>query len=284
VLLLFHFVPDPGGAFASVRTIMRDVPFGWLVRLVHAHGANLIVIALLVHTFHTALAGAYRAPRELVWWTGCGLLLVTFLASLTGYILPWSQTSYWATTVVTASVEHVPWLGHALADFLRGGEGVNEATYRRAFAGHVGLLPLALLALGTLHVVLALREELPEGDAAGGRVLRYARAGACALLVLFALVVFAPNLFFPSAHLAPANPLDTPPDVKPEWYFLWAYQLPRMLPPRLAVALQAAAFGALLLLPLLDRSRSARPPVWLRAALILGLAAWAGLSVLGWLA
>jgi ubiquinol-cytochrome c reductase cytochrome b subunit len=282
-LLLVHFAPDPERAFASVRALMRSVPYGWLVRLVHVHAANLLVIALFVHLFHSAFSGAYKAPRELIWLTGSALFVLLLGAALTGYILPWSQTSYWATTVVSATFEHVPGIGDQLASLLRGGDTVGEATYRRAFASHVVLLPLAILGLAALHLVLVLREvpEPPHGAPAPGRVLRYARVYAAVLLVLFGGVFFAPNLFFPPDHFVPANPLETPPHVKPEWYFLWAYQLPRMLPAALAVGIQTLAVAGLFALPFLDRSASPRPAAWVTLGLAATLVGLVVLSVFG---
>jgi ubiquinol-cytochrome c reductase cytochrome b subunit len=299
VLLLLHFVPDPSGAFESVRALMRDVPYGWLVRLFHAHGANLMVALAFVHLFHTAFQGAYKEPRELVWMSGCVLFLLVLGSALTGYILPWSQMSYWATTVVTASLGYLPGIGPSLVEGVRGGELVGAATYRRAFAAHVGLLPLAILGFVALHVALVRRAGLAEkprrrGDARASRrvpfhpaiSLRYALHGVAFAIALVALVFFAPSLFFPADHLVPADPFETPPNVKPEWYFLWAYQLPRMIPALLALGLQGLAVAALFALPFVDRSPDRHPldRPWITAGLALALAALVALSVLGYLA
>lgn len=299
LLLLLYFVPDPAGAFESVRALMRDVPYGWLVRLVHAHGANLMVALAFVHLFHTAFAGAYQAPRELVWLSGCVLFLLVLGSALTGYILPWSQMSYWATTVVTASLSYVPFVGTSLVEWVRGGEFVGAPTFRRAFAAHVGLLPLAIVGSVALHLAWVRRAGLSERPRRAGDVraavripfhprvtLRYATAIVGYAFVLTFLVFFAPDLFFPAEHLLPADPFDTPPNVKPEWYFLWAYQLPRLLPEALALALQGAALALLFALPFVDRGGRRHPldRPWISAALALALAALVGLSVLGYLA
>ena len=299
LLLLLHFVPDPSAAFESVRALMRDVPYGWLIRLLHAHGANLMVAVLFVHLFHTAFAGAYKDPRELVWVSGCVLFLLVLGSALTGYILPWSQMSYWATRVVTASLSYAPFVGDSLVLWIRGGEFVGDATYRRAFAAHVALLPLLLLAGIALHLAWARRAGLAErpvrGRPEGGApripfhprvTLRYGVAIVGFAIVLVAFVFFAPNAFFPADHLVPADPFDTPPNVKPEWYFLWAYQLPRMMPEALALALQGVAVAALFALPFVDRGPLRHPAdrPGIVAALVLALAALVGLSVLGYLA
>jgi ubiquinol-cytochrome c reductase cytochrome b subunit len=298
-LLLLHFVPDPSGAFESVRGLMRDVPYGWLIRLLHAHGGNLLVALAFVHLFHTAFAGAYRDPRELVWLSGCALFVGLLAATLTGYVLPWSQMSYWATTVVTASAEYVPGVGPRLVRLLRGGELVDDATFRRAFAAHVALLPMLLMVGVAVHLALVRRRGLagPGCSREGERTERPARSpsspvrGRAAavvafLLLLFACVFFAPNLFLPAAHRVPADPFETPLDVKPEWYFLWSYALSRLVPGSVALLLQAAALGLLVALPFLDRrqGRSPRERTWILAVIASSLLALIALSVLGYLA
>lgn len=296
VLLLLHFVPDPAGAFESVRGLMRDVPYGWWIRLVHAHGANWMVAVLFLHLFRSAFEGAYKDPRELVWVSGCALFLLVLGAALTGYILPWSQMSYWATTVVTASFSYAPFLGAELVEWVRGGELVGEATYRRAFAAHVGLLPLALLAVVAVHLALVRRAGLAGSPRRLGHesaapvsfypriALRYATAAVGFAIILMLSVTFVPNLFFPAEHLVPADPFETPPNVKPEWYFLWAYQLPRIVPEGLALVLQGAALALLFALPFLDRGPGRHPldRPFVTGGLVLALVVLVALSVLGY--
>jgi len=296
MLLLLHFVPAPDLAFESVRALMRDVPYGWFVRLVHVHGANLMVAFLFVHLFRTAWRGAYKAPRELVWLTGCALLLLVLGAALSGYILPWSQMSYWATTVVSASLSYVPFLGDALVEFVRGGEVVGGATYRRALTDHLSLLPISIVLFAFLHLALVRRSGLAgrarRADAAPSPLvpffpriaLRVALSIVAFLLLLFTLVFFAPNLFFPVEHRLPANAFDTPPNVKPEWYFLFAYQLPRLMPEGLALALQGVAVLVLFALPFFDRGPLRHPLERPAVITLLVLAAlgFATLSVLGY--
>ena len=299
ILLLLHFVPDPAGAFESVRGLMRDVPYGWLIRLVHAHGANWMVAILFLHLFRTAFQGAYKDPRELVWVSGCVLFVGVLAAALTGYILPWSQLSYWATTVVTASLSYVPGVGPDLVHWVRGGEFVGEATYRRALAAHVGLLPLLLLAGVAVHLALVRRVGLAgrvrrRGDEATSAMLpfyprialRHVTAIVAFSIVLTVSVFFLPNLFFPADHLLPADPFETPLHAKPEWYFLWAYQLPRLVPEGIALALEGVALILLFALPFIDRGPDRHPldrPV-ITAGIALALAALVTLSVLGYLA
>ncbi len=296
-LLLFHFVPDADHAFESVRRIMREVPFGWLVRLLHAHGANLIVIVLFAHLLVVAWRGAYQGQRAANWLLGCVLLVLVMGAALTGYILPWSQLSYWATTIVTSSLEYLPVGGHELTRFVRGGERVGPATFRRAFAAHVALLPLALVALVALHVAWVRRTGLagparrsgtapsaePDTPLFPDFVPRAASVLVVGLLSLVALVVLLPGAFFPPESFAPANPLETPPNVKPEWYFLWRYELGRQVPETIALVLQTLALGALAALPFFDRGPGRHPfeRPWVMLGLGLALVAWVALTVLG---
>jgi ubiquinol-cytochrome c reductase cytochrome b subunit len=300
LLLLAYYAPDPGQAFDSVRQIRREVPFGWLVQLVHSHGANLMLAVLFAHLLHGAIAGTYKKPRELHWITGCGLLLLVFAAALTGYILPWSQLSYWGTTVVTASIEYVPVVGPGLMRWLRGGDLVGPATFRRAFAAHAVAIPLAMVALVWLHGALLRRtglagplrrrgasEPVPRSIPLFPDVaLRYAIAGVTFLLVLVALVVLAPGLFSPPQSFLPADPLDTPAHIKPEWYFLWQYELPRLVPERLGLAIQGLALMALVGLPFLDRSPDRHPAdrPWIMTGLAVAVAGWIALGVMGHLA
>ena len=297
-LLLFHFAPDAELAFESVRRLMRDVPFGWLIRLLHAHGANLIVIVLFAHLLIVTWRGAYQGHRAANWLLGCALLLLVMGASLTGYILPWSQLSYWATTVVTGSLEYLPIGGHELTTFVRGGERVGPATFRRAFATHVALIPLALLALAALHVAWVRRDglagrarrgEQPTEQEASGIPLfpdfapRVALVLIAGLGILVGLVVFLPGAFFPPESFAPADPLETPLNVKPEWYFLWRYELGRLVPETVALLLQTLAMVALAALPFLDGGPRRHPfdrPLVI-GGLLVAFAAWGTLTLLG---
>jgi len=296
-LLLFHFVPDTSAAFESVRTIKREVPFGWFIQAVHGHGANLMVVAVLCHMLRIAYLGAYKDGRELNWIAGCLLLAMTLGACLTGYILPWNQVSYWATTVVTSAMENVPLIGPDLLLWVRGAPSVGPETFRRAFASHVALIPLSMFALVGLHLYLLRRNgsspHPARKDAPGGEiqtrpfypdfVLQDALVFVAYLGLLVALIVWAPNLFSPPASFLPADPFDTPPGVKPEWYFLWGYQLLRMMPEFLALLVQGAAFAGLVALPFLDRSphRHPRDRPWVMLAIAIAAAILVALTVAG---
>jgi quinol-cytochrome oxidoreductase complex cytochrome b subunit len=294
VLLLLHYAPDTEDAFDSVRRIMWDVPFGWLFRLAHVHGANLLIVIALVHLAVVAVRGGYKAPRELVWITGCLLLVLLLAAGVTGYALPWSQLSYWAVTIVTSALESVPLLGDPLLRLVRGGEVVGAPTLRRAFAAHVVLVPATMVALVALHVFLIGRSRL-AGVPERARRERESRSSALApgleyalwvvlfLLLLSVLVFLAPGLGMPSAAFAPADPLHTPLDLRSEWFMLWAYHLFRVVPSWLAFTLQLLLLLALLALPFVDRSPHAHPMdrPWILASMVAIALGVVVLSVLG---
>lgn len=157
ILLLVYYVPDADKAFASVTAIMNDVPFGWLIRMCHAVGSNMMVAVLLLHMFSVLFMGSYKRPRELSWLSGFILLNMVMGISLTGYLLPWSQLSFWATTVATNSAGAIPLIGDELVQFLRGGRLVGPYTLGRFFALHVAVIPLGIALLVGVHLFLLKR-------------------------------------------------------------------------------------------------------------------------------
>jgi ubiquinol-cytochrome c reductase cytochrome b subunit len=308
ILLLIYYNPTTDEAFRSVQRIMNEVPFGWLIRTLHAVGANIIVFALLLHMLSVLFMGSYKSPRELTWLAGFFLLLLSLGMCLTGYLLPWSQLSFWATTVATKSSGEIPLIGDVVLRFLRGGAMVGQPTLSRFFALHVMGFPLLLGLLVLFHLFCVRRvgisrppfgpdwrpaeppttfrhEEHPGGIPFFPHyVAKDAAMISFFLALLLWVVFFAPGLFFPPAAFEPADPFVTPPGIKPEWYFLWAYQTLKIFPSEfLGLAVQGAAVTLLLLLPFLDRSserRPARRPLFVTAYL-LGLALFLALSVWG---
>jgi ubiquinol-cytochrome c reductase cytochrome b subunit len=309
ILLLIHYVPDADKAFASVNAIMNDVPYGWLIRMLHAVGSNLMVAAGLLHMFSVLFMGSYKAPRELNWLTGFVLLNLVMALCLTGYLLPWSQLSFWATTVATNSAGAIPVVGPKLVEFLRGGKLVGPPTLGRFFALHVAVLPAAVLALIGAHLFLLERigvstppfggqgrTEPWRGDAfryeahPGGipfipnYLLQDLTSVAVYLAIYLAIVFFDPYLFFPKEAFTPANPYLTPAHIKPEWYFLPNYQTLKLFPSELAgLAAQGVAMTLLALLPFLDRGTERHPlkrPLFL-ACSIGGILLWITLMIWG---
>src|SRR5574341_732647 len=152
ILLLIYYVPDVDKAFESVTYITNEVPFGWLIRRVHAMATNIFIAVLFLHMFSTLFMGSYKKPRELQWMSGSVLFALGFLAALSGYLLPWSQLSYWATTVATNTVSAVPFIGNELVRWVRGAERVEQATLGRFFALHVMVVPLLFLGIVAAHL------------------------------------------------------------------------------------------------------------------------------------
>ena len=309
ILLLIYYVPDAEKAFKSVTFIMNSVPFGWLIRMCHVVGSSMMVLVLLLHMLSVLFMGSYKKPRELNWLSGFILFNLVTGICLTGYLLPWSQLSFWATTVATNSVGAIPIVGQHLVEFLRGGKLVGPATLGRFFAVHVAVMPLAIAALIGLHLFLlqrigvsappfGLKDSENSRQAIGFKCEKhvggipffpnYAVQDLCSMalyLALFlAIVFFAPNIFFPPEAFIPANPYLTPAHIKPEWYFLANYQTLKIFPNEfIGLSLQGAAMTLLALLPFIDRSPERHPlkrPVFMVCS-IGGILLWVGLSVWG---
>ncbi|HIE57090.1 MAG TPA: cytochrome b6 [Anaerolineales bacterium] len=157
ILLTMYYVPDPTKAYDSVNFIMNDLTFGWLIRGIHHWGASLMVLFVFMHMLRTFFFGAYKYPRELTWVTGVLLLLLTLGMGFTGYLLPWNQRAYWATTVGTAIAGSVPFIGEPILKILRGGTDLSALTLTRFFSAHIWILPAALVALVSVHMYLIIR-------------------------------------------------------------------------------------------------------------------------------
>ncbi|HEY3490091.1 MAG TPA: cytochrome bc complex cytochrome b subunit [Candidatus Deferrimicrobiaceae bacterium] len=309
ILLLIHYVPDSEKAFASVAVIMNDVPYGWLIRMIHAVGSNMMVAIALLHMFSVLFMGSYKAPREINWLSGFLLLNLILALCLTGYLLPWSQLSFWATTVATNSAGAIPYVGPTLVEFLRGGKLVGPPTLGRFFALHVALLPALVVVLVGIHFFFLERigistppfghqgKKTPwRGDAfrydahPGGipfipnYLLQDLTSIAIYLAVFLSVVFFDPYLFFPKEAFVPANPYLTPAHIKPEWYFLPNYQMLKIFSNEfVGIAAQGIAMTLLALLPFLDRGKERHPlkrPLFL-ACSIGGILLWLGLMIWG---
>ncbi|NIQ03126.1 MAG: hypothetical protein GWM98_24355 [Nitrospinaceae bacterium] len=154
VLLLVYYVPSTDAAFASIQRIMLEIPYGWLVRVSHAAGSHLMIVIILLHMVSVVFMGSYKKPREMTWLSGCALCFLTLAICFTGYLLPWSQLSYWATTVATSIPEPIPVLGPFLVKLVRGGDSLNPDTLNRFFVLHVIVIPAVMLALAGFHLFL----------------------------------------------------------------------------------------------------------------------------------
>ncbi len=166
ILLALYYQATPESAYDSVLVIMNQLSFGWLIRSVHSWSANLMIVACVLHLLRVVLQGAYKKPREITWMVGMGLLFVTLGFGFTGYLLPWDQRAFWATTVGTEIAGSVPFVGSLIKEFLRGGADVSALTLSRFFGVHMLILPASLAGLLVVHLLVIHQQGLadPEGD------------------------------------------------------------------------------------------------------------------------
>ena len=279
VVLAMYYVPSPVLAYDSVLFVMRSLPLGWLVRGLHVWGASFIVVATCVHLLRVFLYGSFKAPREVTWLTGLAALLIVLGFSLSGYLLPWDQKAYWATTVTINVARGTPLVGELLANVLRGGPDLGALTLGRWYAAHVFLLPAILVVFVAAHLALMRRHGV------SGPIRR--RSGPATPFfpwhvlkdTVVMAVVFASLVALASIVRAPldevANPADASYIPRPEWYFLSLFQLlkyfPGPLEPVATQVIPGLAVGFLALLPFLDRHPERRPLARARLPYTIGL-------------
>ncbi len=267
IFLAMHYVPTADAAFDSVQNIMRNVNYGWLLRYVHSNASSLFFLAVYIHLFRGLYYGSYKAPRELLWFLGVFIFVLMMASAFTGYVLPWGQMSFWAATVITNLFSVIPLVGEEVTLWLWGGFSVGSPTLQRFFSLHY-LLPFVIAAVVVFHVwalhvhgssnPLGINVKGPQDtipfhpyytakDAVGFGVF---------LLILVVFVFYEPNYMNHPDNFSPANPLVTPPNIVPEWYFLPFYAILRSMPDKvLGVILFVASIVVLFLVPFLDTSR-----------------------------
>ena len=157
IFLTVYYTPSPDHAYDSVQYIMEGVAFGWLIRGIHHWGATLMVIVVFIHMLRVFFTASFKFPRELTWLIGIGLFLTTLGMGFTGYLLPWNQKAYWATTVGTQIAGTVPFLGEFILKALRGGPELSALTLQRFFAAHIWIIPAVLVALMGVHLYLIIK-------------------------------------------------------------------------------------------------------------------------------
>ena len=306
IFLTMSYKPSAEHAFASVEYIMRDVEWGWLIRYIHSTGASAFFIVVYLHMFRGLLYGSYKNPRELLWIFGMLIYLVLMAEAFLGYVLPWGNMSYWGAQVIVNLMGALPYIGGALVEWVRGDYFISDVTLNRFFALHVVALPLALIFLVVAHI-LALHEvgsnnpdgvEIKKLKGSNGHPVDGIPfhpyytvkdlAGIIVFLMLFSFVVFfAPEMggyFLEHANFTKANPLVTPSNIAPVWYFTPFYAILRAVPHQvLGVFAMGAAVLLLFFLPWLDRSKvkSIRYRGWLFKIPLFVFAA--NFIMLGWL-
>ncbi|MBV8523714.1 MAG: cytochrome b N-terminal domain-containing protein [Acetobacteraceae bacterium] len=266
IFLAMNYQPNTQMAFDSVERIMRDVNYGWLMRYVHMNGASMFFAVVYIHIFRGLYYGSYKYPRELLWMIGVVLLLLMMATAFMGYVLPWGQMSYWAATVITNLFSALPWVGHAVVTWLWGGFSVENPTLNRFYSLHY-LLPFLIVGVAFLHVwalhitgsnnPLGIEPKGPQDTLPFHPYYTIKDSvGLCVYLIVFAILVFfAPNYLGHPDNYIPANPLATPAEIVPEWYFLPYYAILRSVPNKLGgVTLMFGSLLVLFVLPWLDTS------------------------------
>ncbi|MGJ7508517.1 cytochrome b [Variovorax sp. GT1P44] len=266
IFLVMHYKPDATMAFASVEYIMRDVPWGWLIRYMHSTGASAFFIVVYLHMFRGLIYGSYRKPRELIWIFGCAIFLCLMAEAFMGYLLPWGQMSYWGAQVIVNLFSAIPFVGPDLALLIRGDYVVSDATLNRFFSFHVIAVPLVLLGLVVAHLI-ALHEvgsnnpdgiEIkanrgPDGHPVDGIPSHpyytvHDIFGVVVFLTIFSAVIFfapeAGGYFLEYNNFIPADSLKTPNHIAPVWYFTPFYSMLRAITSEMMYALIACVVGA----------------------------------------
>nr|YP_009992010.1 cytochrome b [Nothoprocta perdicaria]QNN84910.1 cytochrome b [Nothoprocta perdicaria] len=263
LMLAMHYTADTSLAFSSVAHICRDVQYGWMIRNLHANGASFFFICIYLHIGRGFYYGSYLYKET--WNTGIILLLTLMATAFVGYVLPWGQMSFWGATVITNLFSAIPYIGQTLVEWAWGGFSVDNPTLTRFFALHF-LLPFLIAGISIVHLtflhetgsnnplgIVSHCDKIPfhpyfsMKDLLGFTLLS---------LPFLALAFFTPNLLGDPENFTPANPLVTPPHIKPEWYFLFAYAILRSIPNKLGGVLALAASVLILFtIPLLHKSK-----------------------------
>ena len=266
IFLVMHYKPDAAVAFASVEYIMRDVPWGWLIRYMHSTGASAFFIVVYMHMFRGLIYGSYRKPRELVWLFGCAIFLALMGEAFMGYLLPWGQMSYWGAQVIVNLFSAIPFIGPDLALLIRGDYVVGDATLNRFFSFHVIAVPLVLLGLVVAHIIAL--HEVGSNNPDGVEIKAHKDANGIPLdgipfhpyysvhdimgvigflLVFCAIIFFAPEFggyFLEYNNFIPADPLKTPLHIAPVWYFTPYYSMLRAITSEMMYALIVCVLAA----------------------------------------
>nr|UAV89286.1 cytochrome b [Scotophilus heathii]UAV89287.1 cytochrome b [Scotophilus heathii] len=262
LFLAMHYTSDTTTAFSSVTHICRDVNYGWMLRYLHANGASMFFICLYLHIGRGLYYGSYMYKET--WNIGVILLFAIMATAFMGYVLPWGQMSFWGATVITNLLSAIPYIGADLVQWIWGGFSVDKATLTRFFAFHF-LLPFIIVALVMIHLLFL--HETGSNNPTGipsnmdmvpfhpYHTIKDTLGLLIMITVLLTLVLFTPDLLGDPDNYMPANPLNTPPHIKPEWYFLFAYAILRSVPNKLGGVLALAmSILVLLAIPFLHTS------------------------------
>nr|WCP86509.1 cytochrome b [Crocidura zaitsevi]WCP86511.1 cytochrome b [Crocidura zaitsevi]WCP86512.1 cytochrome b [Crocidura zaitsevi]WCP86514.1 cytochrome b [Crocidura zaitsevi] len=263
LFLAMHYTSDTMTAFSSVTHICRDVNYGWLIRYLHANGASMFFICLFLHVGRGLYYGSYMYLET--WNIGVLLLFAVMATAFMGYVLPWGQMSFWGATVITNLLSAIPYIGTNLVEWIWGGFSVDKATLTRFFAFHF-ILPFIVAALAGVHLLFL--HETGSNNPSGLNsdtdkipfhpyyTIKDILGALIMITALSSLVLFSPDMLGDPDNYIPANPLNTPPHIKPEWYFLFAYAILRSIPNKLGGVLALVMSIAILAaMPLLHTAK-----------------------------
>ena len=265
ITLAMHYTPNIDLAFISVEHIMRDVHYGWLIRYLHANVASFFFIFVYLHIGRGLYYGSYKSPRAITWSIGVIILILMMAIAFLGYVLPYGQMSLWGATVITNMLSAIPWIGQDFVEFVWGGFSVNNATLNRFFSLHF-VLPFVLAALAVMHMITLHQHgsSNPLGISSNADKIPmhpyYLFKDLVTIFLFFLLlslfVFYMPNALGHSDNYIPANPMQTPPSIVPEWYLLPYYAILRSIPNKLlGVVGMLGSLLILLAMPILDTSR-----------------------------
>lgn len=307
IWLVMQYTPTADGSFQSVQHIMREVPYGWLLRFMHTTGASAFFVVIYLHMYRALIYGSYQKPRELVWLVGMIIYMMLLVEAFTGYVLPWGQMSYWGAAVITSFASAIPYLGELLLVWLRGDFNVSGVTLHRFFSLHVIAIPLLLCAMIFVHLVALhhVGSNNPDGidikkhkDDKGIPLdgipfhpyytVKDLMGVVVFLFVFCAVMFFMPKmggLFLEADNSILANPMQTPAEIAPVWYMTPFYAMLRAIPNKLlGLCVMASAIAIMFVLPWLDRSpvRSIRyKGQYSKIAIIVFVISFCGLGYLG---
>nr|ANH55409.1 cytochrome b [Mammuthus primigenius] len=263
LFLAMHYTPDTTTAFSSMSHICRDVNYGWIIRQLHSNGASIFFLCLYTHIGRNIYYGSYLYSET--WNTGIMLLLITMATAFMGYVLPWGQMSFWGATVITNLFSAIPYIGTDLVEWIWGGFSVDKATLNRFFALHF-ILPFTMIALAGVHLTflhetgsnnpLGLTSDSDKIPFHPYYTIKDFLGLLILILFLLLLALLSPDMLGDPDNYMPADPLNTPLHIKPEWYFLFAYAILRSVPNKLGGVL-ALLLSILILgiMPLLHTSK-----------------------------
>jgi ubiquinol-cytochrome c reductase cytochrome b subunit len=278
IWLVMSYTPTADGSFASVQHIMREVPYGWLLRFMHTTGASAFFVVVYLHMYRGLIYGSYQKPRELVWLIGMVIYMMLLFEAFTGYVLPWGQMSYWGAAVITSFASAIPYLGDMILIWLRGDFNVSGVTLHRFFSLHVIAIPFMLAAFIFVHLVALHHVGSNNPDGIDIKEKKNNKGipldgipfhpyytvkdlvGVVVFLMVFCYIMFfvpkMGGLFLEPDNFLPANPLQTPAEISPVWYMTPFYAMLRAVPNKLlGLVTMAAGIAIMFVLPWLDRSR-----------------------------